>query len=295
MKSYALIPLLMLLMAVIRPERAEGPAKTVYRQEPDCLECHGDLLDREVVHPVAADACDNCHMPTGATHPGSDSAGFTLMDRLPDLCFYCHEGPLSPASGHEPVQEGACLDCHDVHASSEYRLLTRPEVELCLTCHGGEGSGSGGSADIRSLVTGTCLPHSAIPGGGCISCHLAHGSEQRALLAAAYPEENYPAASVENFELCFLCHDTDLLEAVETEWATGFRDGAINLHQLHIRGAKGRNCRLCHNLHGSTQPYLMAEKVPFGSWQMEIRFTPSGNGGSCQPGCHRKESYERNE
>lgn len=293
MKIPLFIAALVLLTSFLHMESRSVGDTSVKREDPDCLDCHQALMDKEVVHAVAADACDNCHLPTGAPHPSEDTAGFTLMDRLPDLCFYCHEGPLSVSRIHQPVEEGACLDCHDVHASQEYRLLVKPEQELCLTCHGGSGTASEQASNIRQFISGSKKPHSAIEGGGCISCHLPHGSEERALLVAPFAEATYVEAGVEPFGLCFLCHDTDLLMAAETEWATGFRNGTRNLHQLHIQGRMGRNCRLCHNMHGSALPNLIEEKVSFGAWPMEIQFISSENGGSCQPGCHSKEGYER--
>jgi predicted CXXCH cytochrome family protein len=260
-------------------------------QEPECMQCHQGLLDQEVVHPVAEDGCDNCHISNGNPHPDQDSTGFTLMDRLPDLCFYCHEEPAEQTHEHLPVKEKNCLACHDVHGSPEYGLLKVPEQELCLSCH--DGTGADGGANIKMLITGNRVVHSAISGGGCITCHLPHGSELRALLVATYPKETYPEARQENFELCFLCHDSDLLVAEATDGATSFRNGTQNLHRLHIHGTKGRNCRLCHNLHGSGQKYLIEERVPYGEWVMLMNFEPVEKGGSCLPGCHAKKTYER--
>ena len=136
-------------------------------------------------------------------------------------------------------------------------------------------------------------PGEGEPEGGSFCHHRAHGSEFRALLVDAYPEEEYVPATTENFGLCFLCHDTGILDEEETEWATGFRNGKQNLHRLHIQGNKGRNCRMCHNLHGSMQPFLLEECVGFGSWEMNLNFAPREDGGSCLPGCHGKLAYTR--
>ena len=84
-----------------------------------------------------------------------------------------------------------------------------------------------------------------------------------------------------------------LLDAEETEWGTNFRNGDRNLHQLHINGNKGRNCRMCHNLHGSSQKFLIEEKVGFGNWEMKMNFVPEEQGGSCLPGCHGRLTYKR--
>ena len=69
---------------------------------------------------------------------------------------------------------------------------------------------------------GEKVVHSAIPGGGCIVCHQSHGSDYRELLVDQYPAGDYVPATTENFGLCFLCHDTDLLDAEDNLIATYF-------------------------------------------------------------------------
>jgi predicted CXXCH cytochrome family protein len=252
-------------------------------QQNDCLSCHEDLLKGGVMHYPAEDDCSTCHESTGASHPSGDSVGFRLMDKVPELCFYCHEEAEQKIHPHQPVAAGNCMGCHDPHTSSGSSLLSLPEPELCLSCH----------KNISRLIQGKMITHSAIEGGGCISCHQSHGSDIHALLVAPFPEEDYLPALTENFELCFLCHDTDLMEAEETEWGTGFRNGKKNLHRLHMNGDKGRNCRMCHNIHGSPLPFLVEEQVGFGSWEMQMNYIPDDQGGSCLPGCHGKLSYQR--
>jgi len=262
-------------------------------QEMACTECHSDMMQQPVMHYPAEDACDNCHESTGASHPG-DSIGFTLMDQSPALCFYCHEESTGLEHPHLPVEQGNCLGCHDAHGSQEGALLKYAEKDLCLSCHNKSyESDTSRTVNIRRLVSGKMHAHSAIEGGGCISCHLAHGSENRKLLVDSYPEDDYLPVSIEAFGLCFLCHDTDLLVAEETGWGTNFRNGSQNLHWLHINGNKGRNCRMCHNLHGSEQKFLIEEKVAFGDWEMDMNYIPLEQGGSCLPGCHGELSYSR--
>lgn len=259
-----------------------------------CIECHSDLLNLEVKHPVAEDACDNCHLPTGESHPEEGVRGFTLLDKIPDLCFFCHEEFGSPAYQHMPVSNGDCLSCHDAHGSSERALLRSEEQELCLSCHNQTYiSDSSRTENIRQLVTGKQMEHSAITGGACIQCHKAHVSEFRSLLLEDYPQETYVEGGPDHFPLCFLCHDPDMIELEQTEWGTNFREGTRNLHHLHIKGNKGRNCRLCHNLHGSPQKYLVEERIAFGEWDMKMNFKPNENGGSCLPGCHGYQAYTR--
>ncbi len=283
-----------LLIFMTLPFSGSTGSVQVEQQPYECIECHGDLREHKVMHYPAEDACDNCHEPTGASHPSADSTGFCLMDKVPALCYYCHEEANNSAHPHQAVASGDCLGCHNVHGSSEPSLLHLPDPELCLSCHKQDyRTDSTETLNIRRLVQGNMKVHSAIPGGGCMSCHQAHGSDFRALLVERFPASDYVPANTENFELCFLCHDTDLMEAEETEWGTGFRNGKKNLHHLHINGNKGRNCKMCHNIHGSNQPFLIEEQIGFGSWEMQMNFVPVEQGGSCLPGCHGKLSYQR--
>jgi len=270
----------------------EGPG--VVSAPPDCRECHGNLLEKAFMHYPAEDACDNCHESTGASHP-SDSVGFRLMDASPALCFYCHEELPGVAHEHQPVSSGHCLSCHDPHGSAEASLLHFSGPQLCLGCHNRTyRNDSTETVNISRLVRGSgMVVHTAITELGCTTCHQAHGSGFRDLLVETYPADEYVPATTEQFGLCFLCHDTDLLDAEETEWATGFRQGTLNLHRIHIQGNKGRNCRLCHNLHGSPNPFLVEDRVAFGRWEMNLNFVPEERGGSCLPGCHGLLSYRR--
>ena len=292
-----MIQMLLIRLIVLLSLSFAGPGGNGFSDPNDqpyeCTDCHGDLLEPSVRHYPAEDGCENCHEATGASHP-SDSLGFRLMDRVPALCFYCHEEPESSAHMHYPVAAGECLDCHDAHATEGASLLRLTDPDLCLSCHNRSFRGdSSGTVHISRLVQGNRMAHSAIEGGGCTSCHRSHGSDYRALLVDRFPEADYVPALVDSFALCFLCHDTDLLEAEETRLGTQFRDGQRNLHRLHINGDEGRNCRMCHNLHGSALPFLIRERLEFGNWEMQLNFQPVEQGGSCLPGCHGKLSYQR--
>jgi len=52
----------------------------------------------------------------------------------------------------------------------------------------------------------------------------------------------------------------DLALARSTLTATGFRDGDVNLHYVHVnREKKGRSCRACHDIHAGNDNKLMRE------------------------------------
>jgi hypothetical protein len=94
--------------------------------------------------------------------------------------------------------------------------------------------------------------------------------------------------------LCFGCHERDLVRKQVTSSATKFRDGERNLHHLHVNdGQKGRSCKLCHAIHGGTNSVLVADSVPFGQWNLPLRFVKTETGGGCAPGCHKPQHYDR--
>ena len=404
--------------------------------EYSCTDCHSDLIEYNVMHYPAEDACDNCHMANGKEHPADGVSAFDLGDEMPALCFMCHEtytltnqhapsemgeclmchSPHGSASQglliqssqtvlcaechdmsiveksvkHGPVDAGSCSSCHDPHQSENSYLLKSEKRSMCLDCHETvkEEMALGSihypfeddcsnchethSAEVKGLLTekspALCLNchdmqstvetakvvhkilndergcanchsphaseqaalllkdnrelcldchsktietedrilinigqkikdgnmvHGAIDMDGCSVCHKPHAADQPFLLNSAYPDGLYAAATVENFELCFLCHDADLMQTETTDYATNFRNGTHNLHYLHINGEKGRNCNLCHDMHGSANAHLIADKVKFGNWDMPVGFTPNENGGSCLAGCHAEKKYSR--
>jgi len=400
-----------------------------------CKDCHSGILEKKVVHAVAAEACDGCHSSNGIEHPKQGVKGFDLAEQLPALCYMCHEekkqatihapveagecltchsphasdtkgllvndkqqdlcftchdaGILARQVKHKPVADGKCSDCHDPHTSDFQKLTKADKPQLCFNCHVsvqmqtknkvqhppfGEDCATCHeihSADVQNLLTqampGLCYnchdmqsaaesakvvhkvvndakgcanchsPHASnqerlltkagkeicldchsrtirsvdrtlanigqmlkkgntvhgvIENDGCTVCHNPHYSANGKLLTAAFPEGVYVSGKPETFELCFTCHDQELLTA-ETTTATGFRNGERNLHFLHISGPKARNCTVCHNVHGSAGLHLIGDKVKFGNWDMPVQYKAEENGGSCNTGCHAEKKYLR--
>ena len=181
---------ILFLLTFPNPEVYDSDPAGRHLQIEECVKCHGNLVEHEVMHMAAEDACDNCHESTGEPHPQEGIKGFTLMDRMPDLCFYCHEEPITQKFGHLPVENRDCLACHDAHGSSESALLRFPGKELCLSCHNRTyETDTSETVNIRRLTLGKGMVHSAITEGGCVICHQPHGSDFRALLIEQYPAE----------------------------------------------------------------------------------------------------------
>jgi len=259
-----------------------------------CYACHTDYTGEEGAHAPAKEGyCLICH----AVH-GSDEK-FLLTEKTADLCFGCHteEGEefRSSANTHHPVtDEMACNNCHDPHSSVMHPLLKDEANNLCLGCH--EKTITRDTVtltNIGRLLRRSKTVHLPVVQGGCIMCHDPHSSAYLPLLTGYYTSEQYAEARTENFELCFFCHDTDLLEVRETEYATNFRNGLLNLHALHSNGKKGRGCSMCHDPHGTQGERLTVTTIHFVRWTMKMDFRLTDNGATCATGCHGIREYDR--
>lgn len=248
-----------------------------------CFGCHEDmrgLRAKKNIHPALDAGCTSCHNPHG-----SENAKL-LLDQVPALCFQCHSdiSDLITAAKvvHPPVKsERACVSCHSPHAGDFTKLLPKEGSALCMDCH-------------KTIITkDMTVLHGPIKDGSCTPCHSPHAGQEK-LLVKEFPPTEYAAYSDQEYELCFSCHKRDLVQYADTSFATNFRDGERNLHFLHVnKTEKGRTCRMCHNLHGGKNPVLIADSVPFGKWNLPIKFVKTDTGGSCSPGCHKPQSYDR--
>lgn len=271
-------------MACHSPHASEQKALLLEPGDALCFGCHGDiqeLLAKPNVHPAIDEGCTSCHQPHGSDHPK------LLAQAAPQLCVECHSDigeQIEKASvAHPPVtSEAACASCHSPHAADQPKLLLQPEREACLSCH-------------KTVVTAEMtVLHGPIADGKCTPCHDPHGGTQPKLLRAEFPVDPYVPYTTAEFALCFQCHKRDLLQYPDTSFATGFRDGERNLHFLHVNDPqKGRSCALCHAVHGGNNASLVAQSVPFGQWRLPLRFVKTATGGSCAPGCHKPQAYDR--
>ena len=265
------------------PHESDIKSHLVKQGDELCFECHIDikgLLTKKTVHPALEGGCTSCHNPHGTDHPK------LLSEEGEQLCFQCHDSikeTIAKATvGHPAItSEKGCASCHSPHASDNPKLLVKQEKETCLACH---------ATIITAAMT---VLHGPIKDGSCTVCHEPHGSQHPNLLAGKFPADEYAAYSDTEYELCFSCHNRDLVKYPDTSFATGFRDGERNLHYLHVNKQKGRSCKLCHEIHGGTQARLVADSVAFGTWKLPLKFVKTETGGGCSPGCHKMSSYDR--
>jgi predicted CXXCH cytochrome family protein len=263
-----------------------------------CLSCHADMKDQmakaTVKHAPAEKDCAGCHDP--------HASDFTMMVKQEPakLCGSCHDkerqAALNATHKHSVVtSEDGCLRCHTSHGSTLADLMKQEPAELCLSCHDKKITADGGRvvAAVAEVKDPKLVKHGPIRDGNCSGCHNTHGSEVAKLLAKPYPEPFYQAFAAEKYELCFTCHDKQLVQLEQTTGLTGFRNGEQNLHYLHVNKEKGRNCRACHAAHASPNELHVRDSVPYGKWAMPIKFTKTETGGSCAPGCHKPYDYDR--
>lgn len=193
----------------------------------------------------------------------------------------CHSGLPQDQSIHPEAI--ACESCHeggmDAHGDDGKEM--RLSETMCKGCHEGE------QGNYQ-------YPHPPVITGNCYICHDPHGKLEHKLLPEDFSLEQYVAYNQNEYKLCFICHKRDLLMFPDTSFSTDFRDGTKNLHYLHVtKSNRGRNCIVCHDLHGGDQPKMIRDKSQFGDWQMELNFQKNTTGGSCAPGCHRMRSYSK--
>ena len=214
-----------------------------------CITCHFDMQDvmkKKDVHPALYSGCTSCHNPHGSPFKKLLSA------EGEQLCFQCHpqiaEKVEQSKVVHGPIKTPkSCASCHSPHATDTAKLLFKSGKDLCLECH---------KTIIKKSMT---VLHGPIRDGSCTPCHDPHGSQNAELLVGEFSTDPYVPYTDKEYELCFTCHNRDLLRYPDTSFATGFRDGERNLHYLHVNNkTKGRNCKLCHNIHGGSQPKLIA-------------------------------------
>ena len=270
------------------PHGSENPGMLVLPVNNLCLKCHTSkrkLTTMSNLHPVLVDeGCTACHDPHSAKY----------VDLLPrqgiDFCGECHADVAVQARDalvKHGVMEKGCVDCHDPHGTGYPRMFLFAEKVFCVSCH----------TEMGEVVTAAVSQHQPVAEGRCWDCHDPHGSDVFSLLKASYPEPFYVGYDEEQFQLCFMCHDSRAFEYERTSELTGFRNGDRNLHFLHVnKVAKGRVCKTCHGVHGADQGKLVKSKIPgFGRWEIPIYWQEQTAGATCTVGCHKPKTYDRYE
>jgi predicted CXXCH cytochrome family protein len=185
-----------------------------------CKECHTKVTEFEVVHAPVNKKCDRCHTSNENEHPKEKVIGFTLSERVPALCYSCHDEIDTKPIIHKPIKEGKCFECHATHSSpNTYLLLKDPPSALCVKCH-------------EPSKTVSKVVHKPYQIGECNKCHEPHSSDHKGLLKSKSPQ------------LCLSCHKKEK-ELVKAD---------------HIHPPFGNDCLICHKPHESREEKLLDMK-----------------------------------
>lgn len=182
----------------------------------------GELKDGVVPNST----CETCH-GDGTAHMGAggDKTKIAVPHGLQganETCLTCHDSSTDRRSHrtgmHASSKAVHCLSCHAVH-SEEPRLLARPELAVCASCHSSQVSSFRNKPYAHRLGRG---------GMNCSSCHEPHGRPGNESIRQT------PAGET----ACMGCHS-------EKRGPYVFQHGGA---------AIGDQCQNCHDPHGSVNP-----------------------------------------
>ena len=178
----------------------------------------------------------------------------------------------------------AALSCPG--AAGQHPRVDAKQACVSQACHASSvlASGTAGSA------------HEPFSSGDCRACHDLSLSPGASFVrgAPSGPGEGSERARAWDLALCTGCHGEGLLAPDALAGATGFVDGARNLHAHHVQAGRGRRCLPCHDPHAARQPKLLRERIPArGGAQIAQKFRSEPKGGWCKTGCHAPKSYKR--
>ncbi len=253
-----------------------------------CFDCHKkDASEAESIHPLFEEGnCMECHLPHG-----SNNKALLVEFNEKAICLKCHNQIDEKKNTHKPSLDGQCIKCHNPHFSSLEKLIKKEQPALCLDCHDKPIKTEKRMLSNIKEKLSLKKVHSPVESGKCTDCHAPHSSENNALLIRKFFPDNYIEGKFESFQLCFACHSEQLMISPTSDSLTNFRDGTRNLHFVHVNKIKGRNCIDCHDVHGSNNLRTIKDFVEFGNWKMPMKFIKFDDGGTCSPGCHKKQSY----
>ena len=181
--------------------------------------------------------CEACHGP-GGDHAGRVRRGqerpsipffsSTSTESVEDhngQCLGCHNSDVGFGwhAGAHPVDEIACVDCHNSHVRTDAVLQTATQPEVCFDCH-----------QLQRSETMKAFSHPFLQGKmDCGSCHSPHGDTAVSQLARQTVNET-----------CQQCHAE--------------KRGPY----LWEHAPVSEDCGLCHAPHGSNPPGMLTRRAP---------------------------------
>ncbi len=166
--------------------------------------------------------CEGCHGP-GAAHVaggGDKTKIFVFADhtskQIDERCLTCHASSsehMKATNSLHNENDVSCISCHSPHhaKTAEY-LLSKPQPELCFTCH------------LQQKAQFAMPFHHRVNEGlvQCTDCHNVHGS--------ALPKQVRMSSTQD--AVCFKCH-TDKQGPFVYEHAPIKVDGCVSCHMVH--------------------------------------------------------------
>jgi len=215
-----------------------------------CIACHGDAEILSLFHtkhgaPSNSNGpfgdgqlqCEACHGP-GGPHTGRIRRGQERPSVIrfgPDsaapiaeqngMCLTCHNNNVgfSWHTGAHPSDEVACVDCHDLHTSTDAVRQTSTQPDVCFGCH-----------QMQRTETQKAFSHPIFEGKmDCMGCHNMHGDTVATQLARLNVNDT-----------CHQCHAE--------------KRGPY----LWEHAPVSEDCTLCHAPHGSNHPGMLTKRVP---------------------------------
>ena len=128
-----------------KPHASEIKGLLADKADKLCLTCHTNpAKDKKVVHPALDEGCTTCH------NPHVSKTGKLLTKPVNEICASCHDKLKNhhvldaSAAKAWPKDKGvfpvvgdklSCLGCHNPHATNEKKLYSKPEADICSSCH----------------------------------------------------------------------------------------------------------------------------------------------------------------
>ena len=240
------------LLASLAVSNADGQEGPDYSREgaDTCLSCHEDeamLAIFRTKHAVPSDPrspfghgqlqCEACHGPGGEHagrvrrgeerpaipyfHPGSTAT----VEEQNGQCLGCHNSGVGFGwhAGEHPVDEVACVDCHQMHIARDPVLQTTTQPEVCFDCH-----------QAQRTETMKAFAHPFLQNKmDCTGCHSPHGEE----VATSLVRQTVNAT-------CEQCH-------AEQRGPYLWEHAPVS-----------EDCTLCHAPHGSNHPGMLTRRAP---------------------------------
>lgn len=253
------------------PPEQTAPAPTpmpeaTQQAGPACADCHdqakaftanpharGEVKKGEAV-PNAV--CETCHGDGTAHMESGEKDKITVPSGLKgsnETCLMCHDLSTDRRSHrtgvHANTEAVNCLSCHGIHSNTP-RLLKKPEVAVCSSCHSTQ------VASFRNKPYGHKLGRGGMT---CTSCHEPHSRPGK---------ENLRRTAAGEIA-CMNCH-------TEKRGPHVFEHSATQT---------GDQCMNCHEVHGSNNP-MNLRRTNVAQLCLECHSPITGTLGSQPPSFH---------